>query len=93
LRWSELLTSVDETKAVEILGQEVPALVVNSISFHHAYEDRCVVEVNDELYWTLTTKQKQDFAIAIAHFLSELHGCLAVSEAVAAGLRSPEDPL
>jgi len=148
----ELLTSVDEPMVVKILGQEAPDYVVHSVFFHHAYEDRCVVEVNDalilkiplneetqkwmarehwvlnalqdqtsvtiptpffvahqifcyayrkvpgvlltdEYYWTLTKKQKQDFTIAIANFLSELHSFFDVSDDIAAGLQSPEDPL
>jgi aminoglycoside phosphotransferase (APT) family kinase protein len=148
----ELLTFVDEAAVMKVLGQEVPDLHVQSIAFHHAYQDRCVVEINDSLilkfplreetgewmarehwvlnalqgrisiatptpvfvaqqvfcygyqkvpgilltdehYWALTTRQKQHLALAIAHFLSELHGLLDVVEAAAAGLRPPDDPL
>ena len=148
----ELLTSVDEPKGMKVLGQELPDLVVRSISFHHAFQDRCVVEINDSLilkfplreearewmarehwvldalqsrtsatiptpvfvaqqifcygyrkvpgilltdkhYWTLITKQKQDLASSLAHFLSELHGRLDMAEASVAGLHPPDDPL
>ena len=37
----ELLTSVDELKVMKVLGQELPDLVVRSISYHHAFQDRC----------------------------------------------------
>jgi hypothetical protein len=149
---TELLTIVDEAAVMKVLSQAAPDLDVWSISFHHVYEDRCVVEINDSLilkfplheeaqkwmarehwivdtlqgktsftiptpvfvaqqvwcycyskvpgilltdehYWTLTTRQKQDLAVAIARFLSELHGQLDVVEAAAVGLHSPEDPL
>ena len=44
---TELLTFVNEAVVMQVLGQEVPNLNVQSIFFHHTYEDRCVVEIND----------------------------------------------
>lgn len=45
----KLLTVVDEQTVIEVLGQEVPDFTAQSISFRHAYKDRCIVEINTTL--------------------------------------------
>ncbi len=70
----------------------VPVFVAQS-SICFGYRKIPGALLTDDYYRTLTTRQKQDFAVAIARFLCELHGTLSVSEAIAAGLRFPDDPL
>jgi aminoglycoside phosphotransferase (APT) family kinase protein len=69
-----------------------PLFVAQQV-YCYAYQKVPGFQLTNDHYWTLTSQQKHDYSLAIAHFLTELHGCLDVSEAVAAGLLLPDDPL
>lgn len=43
----KLLKHVTEAEVKQVLAQEVPHFRVQSMVFHHAYADRCIVEVNE----------------------------------------------
>src|SRR5690242_12499914 len=45
----ELLTAAYKQTVIAVLGQEVPDFTAQSITFHHAYKDRCIVEINTTL--------------------------------------------
>ena len=68
-------------------------MFVAQTCFCFGYKKVPGILLTDDHYRTLTVREKQDFAIGIARFLSELHGSLVVSEATDAGLRLPDDPL
>ncbi len=72
---SAFLTVVDEAAVMNVLGQEVPDLPVQRITFHHAYADRCVVEINDSLILKFPLREEAREWMAREHWvLNALQG-------------------
>ena|GEM_PF-2033146 len=54
----KLLTTADEATIIEVLGQEFPDLTVRSVHFLHKFEDRCTIEVNEQLMFKFPLCEK-----------------------------------
>jgi aminoglycoside phosphotransferase (APT) family kinase protein len=77
---SELLTVVDEPTVKAVLAQEVPGLIVQAIAFHHAYQNRCIVEVNHSLILKFPLREEMQKRMEREHWmLSALYGKTSVA--------------
>jgi len=54
----KLLSAADEATIIEVLGREFPGLTVRNISFLQKREDRCTIEINEQLIFKFPFREK-----------------------------------
>ena len=54
----KLLSSADEATIIEVLGREFPDLTVRSMCFLQKREDRCTIEINEQLIFKFPFREK-----------------------------------